>query len=312
MSQGQTMTLSPSEISKVPEVKKAPETESQPENVVIMILPTTETSLPTDQNEEKNQSQNAPQDSEKISVEATDLEQGEISNASTNNSDKTLEVSFIQRDKFVMKVLAILMVQLLISSVLVGLTFIPSLPAQDFFNNHPLIALALLVISIISLLVLTCGRNMARKKPHNYILLFVFTCCLSYTLAFVASFSRSFIVLLSLLFTLTIVLGSICSVLRSSTDQEFSKKKCFLGQSVPLIIALGATGIIFPNIFVSALVSAGIVILLSVHLLFDIHMLFGNFESKYNQKDYILASLDIYADVCLIFIHALKLFKELL
>lgn len=295
MPESQTVTLSPPENAEVQITKTVvEEAKPQSETDIILIIPTEASG-------------------EKIETKSIDLEKGgDVTNTSSETSDKTLETSFTQRDKFVTKVLAILMGQLLISSTLVGLTFIPQIPARDFLNNYPLVALVLLIVSIVVLLVLTCGRGMARKTPQNYILLFLFTCSFSYTLAFVASFSRSFIVLLSLVFTFTIVLGSIGSVLRSSSSQEFSKKKCLIGQSVPLVLSLGTVGIFFPNIFVSALLSAAIVTFLSIHLLFDIQTLFGNYESKYNKKDYILASLDIYADVCLIFIHALRLFKELL
>ena len=251
----------------------------------------------------------------KKSVDCTDLEQGELTTASSS-SEKTMEISsssstsFAPEGRFIVKVLVILTFQLFVSGALVGSTFVSSLPVRGFIKDHPLIALVLLMVSVITLLVLTCGKETAKKKPQNFILLALFTCSLSYLLAFLASFTKSFVVLLSLVLTFMIVIGSIFSALKF--NQTFSKKSYFAYQSVPLIFTLLAIGVLFPSVIMSALVSTGVAALASVHLMFDIQRVLGDYNNKYSDKDYILASLNIYADIFLIFVHILKLLKELL
>jgi len=265
----------------------------------------------------KSQTQDVEKKNMRNSVECTDLEQGDFT-AASSGSEETQEASssssssspLTPHGRFVVKVLAILTLQLLVSAALVGLTFVYGLPVRSFINNNPLIALVLLFVSIIVLLVLTCGRETAKKKPQNFILLALFTCSLSYLLAFLASFTESFVVLISLVLTFMIVLGSIFSALKF--NQEFSKKSYFAYQSVPLTFTLLAIGVLFPSVIMSALVSTGVAALSSVHLMFDTQRLLGDYNNKYAEKDYILASLDIYADIFLIFVRILKLLKELL
>ncbi len=52
--------------------------------------------------------------------------------------------------------------------------------------NEPLVWVALLLM-IVPLCILFCSKNASRKVPYNYILLLLFTICLSYTVMFAAS-----------------------------------------------------------------------------------------------------------------------------
>jgi len=192
-----------------------------------------------------------------------------------------------------------------LSSLIIGVTFTPNSKFRKFLHDEPYLAIVALMITIVSLLALVCKRNNLRKVPWNYILLFTFTCAISYDLAFIASFTGSAIVIIAAVMTLIIVFGA--TVYAWKSKDNFTRMGYFLYEIVPLCIGLLILGIIYPKMIITGLISAAIAFIFSIHLTFDIKRLIGKFEVKYTVDDYILAALDIYIDIYIIFVELFQL-----
>ena len=98
---------------------------------------------------------------------------------------------------FIRKVYAILSVQLCLTAG--SITAVKVMPEwNEAMKTSPTIAglaIGLLIISVIIEFAIVCCKNVARKTPTNYILLFVFTLCQAFVFAFICSNYPSNIVL---------------------------------------------------------------------------------------------------------------------
>lgn len=209
------------------------------------------------------------------------------------------------RKNFVRKVLAILMTQMLISVFLVGITYIPNLGIKNFLTTKKYVLLIAMLVILACFVTILCKKSIAQKVPQNYILLFTFTIALSYVLAFLASFTESFIVLISAALTLLIVLAAILSACRLRKNNSFIMT--FLYQAIPVFVLLAVVGLSYPKFLVRTAISVAIVVVISVHLTISIHGLISNFEKIFKVDDYILAAMQIYTDVYLIFVKGLTI-----
>jgi FtsH-binding integral membrane protein len=239
---------------------------------------------------------------------AEDLEQGPIPSSSSEDSKSQPEkVDDTIRRAFVRKVLLILTAQILVSAFMVGMTFFPNGVVKNFMLRNSYLAIISTVLGIILLIALVWKRENLQKVPRNYILLTIFTVCMSYSLAFLASFSNGAGVLIAAGLTFLIVVSALIYV-SMSKKKNFSKLGLYLAQIIPLFFALPIIGYFFPGLVIRALIGAGIVTFLALHLTFEIVRVMGRCESKYSVDDYILAALDIYIDIYLIFLELLKIF----
>jgi FtsH-binding integral membrane protein len=82
-----------------------------------------------------------------------------------------------------------------------------------------------LVINIATLIALYCFRNVCKKVPRNYIVLFIFTASESYMISYIACFVKPFVVLEATLITALIVF--ILFVYAFKTKRDITLKVTF-------------------------------------------------------------------------------------
>ena len=225
-------------------------------------------------------------------------------NLHNNNENDYEEKDFTQEMRlgFIRKVYGILSAQLLVTFLLVCSTFIPSV--SEFFIKSFFLIYIFTPIGFITLIVLVCCKDFAKKVPYNYILLFIWTICEAITLCCVASRYNYRTVLTALGLTAGVVVG--ITVYAFWTDRDFT------GWGMGLCIAsfglffFGLFGLFFGE-WVNTLYCLFGVVLFGIYLIYDTQLVLGKFGREYGIDDYIFAAINIYIDIINLFIFILSL-----
>lgn len=212
------------------------------------------------------------------------------------------------RKKFMRKVLAILFLQLLITGFAIGLTFIKSIGVREFMATNLPVMIIMSVLSIGSLIVLTCNREACRKVPKNYILLFTYTISISYLLGGIAAMTESNIVLYAGAATALVVLG--ISLYACTAKKDLTRRGMGISTLMTMVIFLLIISLVFQARILQIIFSAAVALIFGLHLTFNIQKLTGKYEDQYSLDDYIIASLDMYVDIVQIFLALLEIFRR--
>lgn len=217
----------------------------------------------------------------------------------------TYDINYQLRMAFVRKVYGILSVQLLITTMLVGLAFIPVV-SGFIYRNFYLFYFAMFS-SIILILTMFCVPNIFRSVPTNYILLFLWTSCEAYMVATAASFYPPEIVLYAVLLTTIVVVTLTVYALTTKTDFTFLTGLMFALTSV--LFFWGLFTLIFGFFLYTVYCVLGVFVF-SLYLILDTQLIFGRYGQAYLIDDYILAALNIYIDIIQLFLYILQLMKR--
>lgn len=204
------------------------------------------------------------------------------------------------RKGFVRKVLVILILQLAISAIAIGVTFIDRPGIKDFLINNRWLLYAAVGVMIVTLLVLMCKRDATRKVPMNYILLIIVTLAMSYILAVIAAFTESDVILFAGGFTVGIVFA--VAAYATFTKTDLSRKGYFISGLVMIILLVLIFCLVYRSRFLNIVYSGLVGLLYIFFLAYDIQRLVGKYESQYSMDEYINAALDLYIDIIQIFL----------
>jgi len=208
------------------------------------------------------------------------------------------------RNGFIKKVLCILMMQLAISTVAIGVTFIDKSAIRTFMVENKWLMWVALVVSLASMIVLVCKRDAFRKVPMNYILLFVYTVSMSYLLAAIAATTESDVVLFALGFTVLIVLA--VTLYACFTKTDVTKARSIISGLIMTALLVLIFALCFRSRFLSVIYSGLVGVIFTIILAYDIQKLIGKYEQQYSLDEYIMASLDLYIDIIQIFLAILS------
>ena len=210
------------------------------------------------------------------------------------------------RKGFIYKVYSLLLIQL-------GITFGFVVLANEiksiaiFILSHYYIYILMIIVPFIILIYFAVKPEKARQVPINYILLFIFCLSEAYTLVrFTIYFKRSSIYF-SMLLTLIAVLT--LTIYAYKTEKDFS----MIGGTLFVILVTLIIGEIINILFfrlkilyvIFNLISLG---LFSLYLIHDTQLIIGNKTMKLSEDDYILAVINLYLDIIILFIDLLSLF----
>jgi hypothetical protein len=153
-------------------------------------------------------------------------------------------------------------------------------------------------------ILLLCCR-LGRIVPLNYILVTIFTLCLSTMVGFIAAQYEPRVVTAAAVCTAGMVIGI--------TVFAFTTKKDFTVFGPVLFVVGFAFAFILPFFFMwnntLHLIYAYIgVILFSFYLLFDTQLIMGGKRYQIDIDDYIMAAMILYLDIINIFLQLLKIF----
>lgn len=208
------------------------------------------------------------------------------------------------RQQFIRKTLTILAMQFFFSMLLVIITMKVE-GYRRFVVGNIYFFLSICFLELAVWIVLACWKKMVKKVPINYLMLFLFTACMSYVLGFICAIVSETTVLLMTIITVVIVVLLILFMVCSPRDLTM-KTGFFLYLPIAgIFIIICAGG--FPELISHLFISLLIVMIFLIYLIYDLGRLTGKFENEYTIDDYIIAALDIYVDVTFIFKEALMM-----
>ena len=248
---------------------------------------------------------NSPENNNNVSQQyPVDIKQGD------DLSNSTVEDPIIKaqlRNGFIRKVFGIVTFQLIFSFLFI--LFCQTKIIKQFISKHQTLCTLLLTTSIICFIVFTCilacNRRIARKVPHNYILLFFITLSESITCSSVALQYSFEIVVSSIVLTIAAALGIIIYTLRTKSD--LSGCKMGLMAFISQLFFFGFLNLFIRSSFFNLLYSFAGTALVGFYLVYDAQLISGKFGNEYSIDDFVFAAMELYIDIIRLFIEILRI-----
>jgi hypothetical protein len=219
-----------------------------------------------------------------------------------------MDESVEDRMNFIKKVYSILSVQLTFTAAFTFVVMMAESTFMPILANQGVASLVLVTYCVSFCALACCGQD--KKVPINYILLAVFTFCVSYIVALTCvKYTVTSVVQAA---TLTAGVSIALTVYAATTKTDFT----IFG---PLLFIFGFVFSISSIFFFLAwgpvshlLFSAIGVVLFSFYLIYDTQVIIGgkNRQSALQLDDYILASVILYLDIINLFLYILSLTGE--
>ena len=172
---------------------------------------------------------------------------------------------------------------------------------------------ALMILSLLGVLIISCmfycSKNMRSTVPTNYILLFLFTLCEGHSVAILCAAYDPEIVVLATVLTAGIFLVMTGYALTAKRDFTIAWTIMLTLSIASLVVGLvrmfyytSATDLLYTFI---GIISG------CFYILFDTQMLFGGKAHSFDIDDYIIAALNIYLDIVILFVKLLKFLDKM-
>lgn len=215
------------------------------------------------------------------------------------------------RNGFIRKVYGILTVQLLLT---IAVAFPIVRAGTQFVATHQWLLLLSFAMTIGTICAMSCCRDMARKVPMNYILLFTFT-----------AFEGVLVGCVAAMYTwqsVMVAVGMTAAIFFAMTLYACTTKTDFTGMGPYLVGALLAslcvcmvlsmlTACGFNLNWTIMLYDAGMALLFTMFLVYDTQMILGgNHQCAFDIDEYVFAALNIYLDIINLFLYLLQLFGD--
>jgi FtsH-binding integral membrane protein len=176
-----------------------------------------------------------------------------------------------------------------------------------------LLSPALLFLSMCTTIVLAvvfcCSKTARSKVPTNFGLLGLFTLCEGHSVAVICSAYERDTVILALILTAGVFFVLTGYAMTSSTDFTSAWKIMLTLLITSLFLSI--VRIFFFSESMQLVMCFFGVISTSFYILYDTQMIFGGKRRAFDIDDYILAALNIYLDLVILFIKLLNLLQKL-
>lgn len=185
-------------------------------------------------------------------------------------------------------------------------------PIKNIIENHLTLMEILVIIYILfciaCYLIINAKRELARKKPNTYIILGISNFCQGYICS-VLSIAYSFeIVIISLILILLSLIVISIFILKAKIQLDFSRMYLSIVLTVSFsLIFLLICKIKFWKMFLELIISLPI----GFFYVYETQIVIAKYGSFYNDKDYVFAAMDIYADILRLILNAFKLCGKL-
>lgn len=223
------------------------------------------------------------------------------------NEDLNIDISKKMRNGFICKVYGIIGYQIILTSIVVILALL-SKTIQSFMVKHIGFYYFCLLISLVCLLLPICSPQFYQKVPTNYIILTIFTLSYSWMIATVTCFYTPTSVITSLFLTFITVLA--LTIYAWNTKSDFTICGGTLFVALVLLFFCSIIYIFIPIPLLHLLITYGGLILFCIYLIYDTQLLIGSGRVSFSEDDYILAAINIYLDIIILFLKILSIFGE--
>ena len=178
--------------------------------------------------------------------------------------------------------------------------------ASDSSNGVTI--LSSFILSIATIVSLSCFRDLSRKVPLNYILLILFTMSKGYMISFVCNLTQPRIVFMAACMTCFITLALTFYACTTKRDFTIYGSLIFLLSCVLLLFSIFY--LFTQNRLIHIVVSCIGVLIFSFYLIYDTQLLIGNKENAMDTDDYILCSIMLYIDIVNLFFYIIDILKS--
>lgn len=217
------------------------------------------------------------------------------------------------RQAFVSKVYSILTVQLIFTSILIGM-FVLNTDTKLYFAKSQGWMFLGFAIFFVSYLILVCVESARRSTPCNFILLSFLT--LGYGLVAAITSCRYDTRIVLFAFVATGVSSFLIAAFARSTKFDMTNcgtTLCLLGLAHMLIGTLMILILVplgYAKVASLILAIAG-ALLASLYLMFDLQLIMGGRKCELSPEEYILGAIMLYTDIIQLFIYLLEIFNRL-
>lgn len=212
------------------------------------------------------------------------------------------------RSAFVTKVYSILLVQLVVSSILIGVASLHQPTKEYFKQSYAWYLYGGMILGLTVFFILVCVESARRSFPLNFILLSLLT--LGYAL--VASVLSSQYNTITVLLAIGTTALATFIILLLAKFSPFDITTCGCGLCILGILHLVASLLfiaIFKDIQTSALLIAGLgSFLISLYLMYDLQLIMGGRSVELSPEEYILGAVILYIDIINLFQYMLIIF----
>lgn len=225
-------------------------------------------------------------------------------NSPTQNS--LAEFTFLSfkdlRLQFIRKVYGIFAAQIVLTAIFIFLT-LRSSSIQSFMSVNAFLFPLSIVFGLGCLYALICYTHLNRTVPTNYILLFSFTLCEMYTIAYVCKDYDPLTVMVAALLTAVVATALTLYAIFTKTDFTTMSAALFVGLSLLIVASIIAIFVKIPllNLVLSVIGT----FLFGIYLIMDTQLILGTKSLHYTKDDYIMASLNLYLDIINLFLDLL-------
>ena len=228
-----------------------------------------------------------------------------------SNSDNDSIIKSQIRNGFIRKVFGIVIFQLSFTFFFILICHTKTI--KNFIAHNEtfwtLIFCSSIICFIVSTCILICKRGLARRVPHNYIILFFITLSESIVCT-TASLQYSFdIVIASIFLTIGAAFGIIIYAWRSKKD--LSSCGMALTAFVAQLFFFGFINIFIRSRFLDMLYCFAATALIGMYLVYDVQLISGKFGKEYSVEDYIFAAMELYIDIIRLFMQILKILGKM-
>jgi FtsH-binding integral membrane protein len=167
-----------------------------------------------------------------------------------------------------------------------------------------------MILLFVIIIVLACCEGVRRKSPINFILLFIFTLCMSLMLGVTSAQFEVREVMLAVGITTVVTVG--LTIFALQTKWDFTTMGGILFVFLIVFFIFGIFAAIFRDNRILTLVYACVgAMLFSFYLVYDIQLMMGG-KHKYSisPEEYIFAALNLYTDIVNIFMYILMIISS--
>ena len=233
----------------------------------------------------------------------TDKSKNESKNVCIAQSELNFDIDMNIRNKFMLKVFGILLIQFMFTFGLILICQIQKV--KNYLIKHIYLYASLMGIAgaifLITFIIFMCKPQIMKKVPQNYIILFIITICETVLLIYISILYSFEYILGAISFVMAIYL----SIFFISLINKISIKYFAMGAVTLCFIGLtyGLLALILRNYYLNFLYCLIGSIIFALFIVYDTQMI----RDHYDVDDYIFAALTLYFDVIRFFIQILKL-----
>ena len=196
--------------------------------------------------------------------------------------------------KFIFKVYLHLFCQVIFEILIIIFSF-SNKAFNNFLSHNKIVFFIFILITFISIIHPLYSDQILKIIPYNYIYLFVFTLSISYILCKIfIMFNSSLVKIGVILFSLELIYLTVEAYINEKSETNIVNNSIFIG------LCLFFIGFIFyfieKIIFLKIIIIIIIILIFGIYLIYDMNLLFLDKKNKYEEKDYVLATIFVYID----------------